>query len=149
VVRFLHGGGVLSKVWFWRIDSNEPTPTAASTFNYCWDTLNFNILLRKRQLATPCFHLWRAFSRKRVSSSDYAVTPLTEAILGMVDSAVVCLADSTSLKNSAGFRSSSEQAYEALSALDVSVPNTEAVMEILLRNANGLTGRYLRRPSYQ
>ena len=39
MVRFLHGGGVLSKVWFWRIDSNESTPTAASTFNYCWDTL--------------------------------------------------------------------------------------------------------------
>ena len=30
VVRFLHGGGVLSKDCFWRIDSNEPAATAAS-----------------------------------------------------------------------------------------------------------------------
>jgi len=39
MVSFLHGGGVLSKGCFWRIDSNEPTPTAASTFNYRWDAL--------------------------------------------------------------------------------------------------------------
>jgi hypothetical protein len=30
MVRFLHGGGVLSKDCFWRIDSNEPAATAAS-----------------------------------------------------------------------------------------------------------------------
>ena len=38
VERFLHGGGVLSKVGL-AIDSNESTPTAASTFNYDWHTL--------------------------------------------------------------------------------------------------------------
>ncbi|MGI8962709.1 MAG: glycoside hydrolase family 16 protein, partial [Bryobacteraceae bacterium] len=31
MVRFLHGGGVLSKDCFWRIDSNEPAATAASS----------------------------------------------------------------------------------------------------------------------
>jgi hypothetical protein len=30
MVRFLHGGGVLSKDCFWRIDSSEPAATAAS-----------------------------------------------------------------------------------------------------------------------
>src|SRR3984957_780670 len=55
MVSFLHGGGVLSKGCFWRIDSNEPIPTAASTFNYCWDALHIAsripLFLRERVAA--------------------------------------------------------------------------------------------------
>jgi hypothetical protein len=35
MVRFLHGGGVLSRDGFWRIDSNEPAATAAFNLQLC------------------------------------------------------------------------------------------------------------------
>jgi hypothetical protein len=70
--------------------------------------------------------------------SEDLLAPLSGAILGMVDSALVCLNDSSRLRDSAGFRASSEQAYKALRTLGVAPPNVEVVMGILFRNASML-----------
>src|SRR3954454_13483931 len=43
MIRFFHAVVSFQKGCFWRIDSNEPTPTAAPTFNYCRDTLTRDV----------------------------------------------------------------------------------------------------------
>ena len=80
--------------------------------------------------------------------SDAALTPLTDAMLDMMDSALDSLSNETKLDDSAEFRTSAEQAYKALLALDVSVPNVQVVMEALLRRADGLS-KYSPRLTYK
>jgi hypothetical protein len=71
--------------------------------------------------------------------SDDTLAPLSDAILGMVDSALVCLTDSTRLRDSIEFRVHAEQAYRAVGALGVSPPNVQVVMEALFRRSDALS----------
>jgi hypothetical protein len=68
--------------------------------------------------------------------SDETLTPLTTAMLDISDLANACRPDSCDLLKSSQFRGSIEQAFTALTALHVSVPNTQNVMWLLYRAAN-------------
>lgn len=85
--------------------------------------------------------------------SDDRVAPLTEAIAGVVASAVDCRANLTRLLDSTQFQHSMEQAYKALIALNVSVPNTRVMMGLLYRSVNRMARRGSRSvpmyPSYK
>jgi hypothetical protein len=80
--------------------------------------------------------------------SDTALTPLTSAMLEMMDSALDSLSNETNLQDSADFRTSVEHAYKALLALGVSSPNVQVVMEALFRRADGLS-KYSPRLTYK
>jgi len=81
--------------------------------------------------------------------SEATLTPLTHAILGMMDSALVCLNTSARLHDSARFHTFAEQAYTALLALNVSAQNARIVMGVLLSNAMGLDGEFPPPVSYK
>jgi hypothetical protein len=70
-----------------------------------------------------------------VANEAIIARPLTTVILGVIDSAFACRDDSSELRNSVPFRASIEQVYNALIALDVSVPNSEAVAGLLFSAA--------------
>ena len=81
--------------------------------------------------------------------SHETLTPLTTAILGVIDSAFACRLDSSDLAQSASFRASIEQAYNALIALDVSTANTQAVMRLLYQAARPVAISPLLPPLYR
>lgn len=71
--------------------------------------------------------------------SERKLTPLSQGILGMVESAVVCRNTGWRLQDSDEFRASAEQAFEALRALGVGSENARLVMELLFRKAIDVT----------
>ena len=67
--------------------------------------------------------------------SDASVTPLTHAILGIVDGAVTCLETSAPLRSSARARTSADATYSALRAVGVSNNDARLLIESLLVSA--------------
>lgn len=92
------------------------------------------------------FRTWKlAYALTRVLAgktlSEDREAPLTEAIAGVVASAVDCRANLTRLLDSTQFQNSMEQAYKALIALNVSVPNTRVMMGLLYRSVDPMARR--------
>jgi hypothetical protein len=67
--------------------------------------------------------------------SEESLTPLVEGIVGMAESAVECRNTSSSLQNSAVFRSSAQKAWAALRALEVSNTDIRVVTDALFRGS--------------
>lgn len=77
--------------------------------------------------------------------SDDTLTPLTEAILGVIDSTRAWRGDgSRGLRTSPELRASLEQAYSALTALHVSSRDTRLVIILLCNVADRLTQSVLK-----
>jgi hypothetical protein len=79
------------------------------------------------------YKLTSALAGKELSEGN--LTPLSEAIRGIANSAVVCRNTGSALLDSAEFRASAEKANDALRALGVSNHDARAVMEMLFSRA--------------
>ena len=67
--------------------------------------------------------------------SETNLTPLVEALVGIVGKAAVCSNTHAPLQNSDEFRTSAEKARNALQALGVSKRDVHIVMDSLFRGA--------------
>jgi hypothetical protein len=88
------------------------------------------------------YKLTTAIAEKDLSERN--LTPLVQAIVGMVGNALECRDNHSRLQNSVAFRQSAESAWMALKQLGVHNPDLRIVMDALFRGAESAASPPLR-----
>jgi hypothetical protein len=105
---------------------------------------DINTLYRAKGIATRNLAIGLMSVLEGKELSEHALTPLTSALLKIADSAYACRADASDPANSPRFRAAIEQAYNALIALHVVVPNAQRIMRLMYQAADRIARPIIR-----